>query len=302
MNHYKKAISADGSIQAKIEMTDDWLHAVSKKRIPFQPQGWKKEFRDTLRCELPKLKPPAENQCLVALYNSKTKSSFFDLENVLFYNIGAKPFQPLAAVRIFAQNCSKPTSDECGEETEFLHQYTYKICSIEICTDFWKSRALAVEWKPVPVSASFSKNKAIDYWRALRKNPDKIKRHCKIPEGFFGVKIKLSVPKTRGVNLPSVIKPLLDGIICAFHSADDRLQKEAGLVADRLGISKQLLLSADYDVLGACRFIYSYRGTSVKWNPQDDCCLAFEIEVEHSDDDTCRFSGKIYKLPFCQRV
>lgn len=277
-------------------MTDDWLHAVSKKRIPFQPQGWQKIFRDTLRCELPKLKPPAENLCLVALYNSKTKSNFFDLENVLFYNIGAKPFRSLAAVRIFAQNCSEPTSDESGEETEFSHQYTYKICNPEICTDFWKNRALTAEWESVSVSASFSKNKAIDSWRALRENPDKIKRHCKIPEGSFGAKIKLSVPKTKEVNLTSVIKPLLDGIICAFHSADDRLQKEAGLVASRLGVSEQLLLSADYDVLGACRFIYPYRGTSVKWNPQDDHCMAFEIETEHSNDDTCRFSGEIYKL------
>lgn len=89
---------------------------------------------------------------------------------------------------------------------------------------------------------------------------------------------------------------MLDGIICAFHSANNRLQKESSLIASRLDVTEQQLLSMDNDILGACRFIYPYRENSVKWNPQDNRCSAFEIEVKHNDDGFCRFSGGIYDL------
>lgn len=280
----------------KIIDKDGMIQALSKERIPYEPKGWQKDFRAELRCALTKLPPATENQCLVASYCGKG-DNFFDLENVLFYNIGAASFSQIAAYRIFAENLSQQAVNEKDNESALPHCYTYKICDAATCKDFWKNRSLAAEWEPVPVSASFSKNKAIDYWQALRENPDKIKLHHKISGSPFGVKIKLSIPKAKSVNLTSVVKPLLDGIICAFHSADNRLQKECGSIASRLGVSEQLLLCTDYDILGACRFIYPYRGTSVKWNPQDDRCLAFEIEAEHSDDDTCRFSGEIYKLP-----
>ena len=61
-------------------------------------------------------------------------------------------------------------------------------------------------------------------------------------------------------------------------------------------LTEQQLLSMDNDILGACRFIYPYRENSVKWNPQDNRCSAFEIEVKHNDDGFCRFSGGIYDL------
>ena len=101
-----------------------------------------------------------------------------------------------------------------------------------------------------------SSNKAVVYWRALRENPEKIHSYHKLQGSDFGVKIKLSVPKTKTVNLTSVVKPMLDGIICAFHSANNRLQKESSLIASRLDVTEQQLLSMDNDILGACRFIY----------------------------------------------
>lgn len=223
-----------------------------------------------------------------------TGTGSFDLENVLFYNIGSAPFRPFATNRIFAKNCSNQETTDEG--AEFPHRYVYKICDSENQTDFWGKHTLAAEWESLSVPVSLSSNKAVVYWRALRENPEKVHSYHNLQGSSFGVKIKLSVPKTKTVNLTSVVKPMLDGVICAFHSADQCLQKESSLIASRLDVTEQQLLSTDNDILGPHRFIYPYRENSVKWNPKDNHCLAFEIEAEHNDDGSCRFSGGIYDL------
>lgn len=278
----------------KIISTDGMVQAFSKERIPYQPQDWRKEFRNALRCALSKLKITSEGQYLMACYYG-TGAGSFDLENVLFYNIGSAPFRPFAANRIFAENCSHQETKTTNEGAEFPHRYVYKICDSETCRDFWINRTLAAEWESLSVPVFLSSNKAVDYWRALRENPGKVHSYHKLQGSNFGVKIKLSVPKTKTVNLTSVVKPMLDGVICAFHSADQCLQKESSLIASRLGVPKQQLLSTDNDILGPNRFIYPYRKNSVKWNPRDNHCLAFEIEAEHNNDGGCRFSGKIFE-------
>ncbi len=283
------------SENCKIISDDGMIQAFSKERIPYQPQDWRKEFRNALRCALSQLKITAEGQYLMACYYG-TGIGSFDLENVLFYNIGSAPFRPFAANRIFAENCSHQGTETTDEGAKFPHRYVYKICDSENQTDFWGKHTLAAEWESLSVPVSLSSNKAVVYWRALRENPGKVHSYHNLQGSNFGVKIKLSVPKTKTVNLTTVVKPMLDGVICAFHSADQCLQKESSLIASRLGVPKQQLLSTDNDILGACRFIYPYRENSVKWNPQDNRCFAFEIEAEHNNDGSCRFSGGIYDL------
>lgn len=279
----------------KIISTDGMVQVFSKERIPYQPQDWRKEFRDALRCALSQLKPSTESQYLIASYCG-TGTGSFDLENVLFYNIGSAPFRPFAANLILAKDCSHQETKTTDEGAEFPHRYVYKIYDSENQMDFWGKHTLAAEWESLSVPVSLSINKAVVYWRALRENPEKVHSYHKLQSSNFGVKIKLSVPKTKTVNLTSVVKPMLDGVICAFHSADQCLQKESSLIASRLGVPKQQLLSSDNDILGPHRFIYPYRENSVKWNPRDNHCLAFEIEAEHNNDGGCRFSGGIYDL------
>ena len=81
------------SENCKIISDDGMIQAFSKERIPYQPQGWRKEFRNALRCALSQLKITAEGQYLMACYYG-TGTDSFDLENVLFYNIGSAPFRP----------------------------------------------------------------------------------------------------------------------------------------------------------------------------------------------------------------
>ncbi|HIZ10890.1 MAG TPA: hypothetical protein IAA41_02195, partial [Candidatus Eubacterium faecavium] len=183
----------------KIIALDGMVQAYSKERISYQPLGWRKEFRGALRSALSELRV-TEKQCLITSYYEPEMGSF-DLENILFYNIGVASFRQIATKRIFAENCSQQKASESDKETEFSHRYTYKICDSETHRDFWANRILAAEWDPVPVSGLFSVNKVVDYWQTLRDNPDKIKSYLRIPENPFGVKIKLSIPKTKTVNL-----------------------------------------------------------------------------------------------------
>ena len=284
-----------GSENYKIISTEDMVQAFSKERIPHEPQGWQKEFRNALRSALSELKP-MENLCLTASYCG-TETGSYDLENILFYNIGSASFRQIATYRLFAENRFHQGTKTINEESEFSHKYAYKICNAVNLADFWESHTLAAEWEVLSIPASFSNNKAVDYWQALRGNPGKVHSYHKIPDSPFGVKIKLSVPKTKTLNLVSVIKPMLDGVICAFHSADKRLQEESSLIASHIGVPEQQILCDSNDILGTCRFIYPYRD-SVKCNPQDNRCFAFEIAVEHNDDEDCCFSGHIYEFSY----
>lgn len=282
----------------KIIPKDGAIRAFSKERIPYQPEDWRKNFREDLRCALSKLKPPTEEQYLKVSYCGT--DAYYDLENILFYNIGPSHFRQIATHRIFAKKCSQQEMKTTDEGEEFPHRYAYEICDSQNQTVFWGKHSLAAEWEPLSISGSLSRNKPVDYWRALKEKPKKVHSHyCKpqeLRDSNFGVKIKLSVPKTKNVNLTSVIKPMLDGAICAFHSADEVLKEESSTILKHLRVSEQLLFSRDHDILGECRFIYHYRKNSVKWNPKDNLCVAFEIEAEYNDDRECRFSGKIYKL------
>ena len=56
------------SENCKIISDDGMIQAFSKERIPYQPQDWRKEFRNALRCALSQLTPFTEGQYLMACY------------------------------------------------------------------------------------------------------------------------------------------------------------------------------------------------------------------------------------------
>ena len=278
----------------KIISSTDIVRVFTKKRIPFQPHDWCQTLRKELRTALSELKP--EDDRFLTAYYYGAKTNLFDLENILFYNIGSSTFRQIAMQRIFAKFCVRNNAYTFESHSDFPCEYIYRLQNSVNEADRLEQYSVAAEWKEISIPATFGKNKPLDYWLALKSNAEKIHICDTIPGGIpFGIKIKLSVPSSRALNLAAVVKPLLDGTVCAFHGADAYLHENSELLASRIGVTAKQLLYEDNPILGKCRFLYPYL-SGVKWNPQDDRCLSFEVETENSNDGGTYFSGAIYRL------
>lgn len=281
----------------EIYFSSNSVLACSKKRIAFSPRGWQKEFRKRLRCALLQLYS-AENQCLTA-YCHTVKDGFFDLENILFYNIGAHSFRETAKNQVSAALVSSHEDFVAVDNGAFPHIYLYKIMDSASAVDLQATRDTAVDWEPVPVSKGFrGEKKPFYYWEALTQDSSKIHQHYAIQPGKpFAINVCLSIPESETINLTGVMKPLLDGIVCAFHGPDSRLAADAEEIGKRLGITKDRLLHSTTNVLGETCFVkLNQNQKSVRWNPQDYRCESFTLSVEHNPCGIYSFSGRIDTL------
>jgi hypothetical protein len=116
----------------------------------------------------------------------------------------------------------------------------------------------------------------------------------------------LETPADLRVNLAEITKPLVDGVIAAFHIHDDpaSLDLVASRVAAGLGASvdevRGLLHENRTAILGARRLLWP-RGDGVQWNPADDRCLAFRIRrvataAESVHSDGLRLHGSLVEI------
>lgn len=283
----------------KISVEYNHVKAVSMKYIPFEPKGWQKDFRDELRKMLRSELKPVDASCLMASY-SGAGVGVSDVENLLFYNIGAASFSHLKANELRMEtDISAPMPS-----SEFQHQYSYRVVEQTALTEPEWKYDLAAYWDDVKTNGFRGEKKPLDFWLPLLLNPERIHIIHSVLQGHrFGVEIFLTIPADENLNLTGVIKPLLDGVICAFHGADATLQKEAGNIAERLKIPKELLCQT-HCVLGESCYVNLYRN-GVKWAPQDDRCTAARLVIRHGSTSEYRFSGKIYMLDensICRRI
>ena len=113
------------------------------------------------------------------------------------------------------------------------------------------------------------------------------------------------MPADLRVNLAAITKPLVDGVIAAFHAHDDpaSLDLVASRVAAELGASvdeiRALLLEDRTAILGARRLLWPWRD-GVQWNPADDRCLAFRIrrvaKATTTHSDGLRLKGSLVEI------
>jgi hypothetical protein len=86
------------------------------------------------------------------------------------------------------------------------------------------------------------------------------------------------------------MKPLLDGIICAFHAGSSHdaeaaqrlsivLQRDAEEISAALG-------AAQWAAVGSRHLVRPFGTAGVQWNPADEYLMAAEIAVAPDGDDT----------------
>ena len=265
--------------------------------VPFEPK--KQDARD-LKEEIRKTVGQLEvgdNEVLLASYAEGNPKRKYDLENRLFYNIGSGAFSdifctyPKEAAFVAA---SKPNNGQ--------YIYKYKVVSEEEVKEYLEGKTLIVKWQDIPIGPKQGKDDKPDrYYEAIRRETDSIKIMIDDPKpdhildrAPFGIKIELTVPGSNKRLRPqpaSVMKPLLDGVICAFHGEDGVKTKEA--VKKRFGLEKnnnELFEASKLNIFGN----HNYLTKSNRWNPEDDR-LQFGWIIVKREGKEYKMSGSIYK-------
>jgi hypothetical protein len=135
------------------------------------------------------------------------------------------------------------------------------------------------------VSLSTSTKPHEIWWRATSARPVS----AAPIKGRFALHIELGTP-TPLQNVANIIKPLLDGVVCAMH-AESQVDAEAverlsrASMWDATEISNRLSAPPNA-ILGSRRLLQCYRDF-VKWDPADDLCDDCTVLVSPASRLTC---------------
>lgn len=247
-----------------------------------------------------------KGEILIATYGGERPKGS-DIENLLFYNIGtgafSKVFQSSKEMKQVAFKM-----DSTSQENQSSHKYKYEVvCSKNVEKDNLCGKTLIAKWNGITIGRTLPQ-KPDEYYAALRSvtvrktNDSRDKPHenevirygSEQCETFFGIKIELIVPDSKkSIHPVSVMKHLLDGVICAFHGEDEdgstwkalekRFEKDA---YEKLWENK----SDSWNLLGKQKYLSSSKG----WNPEDDR-LKFSWIIVKCEGEEYKMSGEIYK-------
>jgi hypothetical protein len=264
----------------------------SSVRLPFEPKGWVHEMRNELRVAVSAL-TASPDEVLQATYVS-TENGLFDLENVLFYNVGSDCFFRSAqgGVRFERAHVRRMPGNATAP---LVHFHQYAPVPREGAFLNWRLAASLARWRSEipPLSGS---TKAGAVWLAMKRGRVE---SAVLPDGAvtFGLSLKLSVPQRSPISVTAVVKPLLDGVVSAFHAHDGTDLAEVAARLATLGIAPQeaasLLTDPRHAVLGARRLLW-LRSEGVQWNPADDALVACELLVERSS--RWRLTGELLQM------
>ena len=229
-----------------------------------------------------------------------TKKSFYDLENVLFYNLNLAAEE---TTKYYRNICfSKIAQEELAQiqhckniPEEFCHCYEYFADSAPYVSS--EKQILIAQWDDLPFSPVKSSMRVSDYWVAMKQNSEKINIFGSIDTGRkeqFSLHLKIETPKNRELKVLTVMKPLLDAIISALHGGDFS-EEEVKLFAEKLGVPEKWIENGSANILGNRQYIQCYPSKNgIKWNPADDLCSKISISVVQGK--SWKLSGWIYKI------
>ena len=211
---------------------------------------------------------------LRCIYGSRS-TELCDAENVLLYNVGLSTFSRLTSkALIFERSFNVPPCPvPLAGPSEHHHLYV-----VDSDDQF-------VSWSVSAVTASFGGkvpqrvDKVADWWWSARASirdatgdDEEAKR--------FGLRIRLGRSSRRLIGL---LKPMVDGIVAAFHI--DPAPSEVAVIrlAAHLEMTPAAIAGALEQApspLGQRRLLWPYRD-GVQWNPADELCVACHVDIDH---------------------
>lgn len=277
----------------------------SKFRIPFETAIGKKGLIDNLKSALLEAirgLHPKQDCVLQARYGTTEQKSFYDVENVLFYNIGTSNFNRLANNGVgfcsITQNEILALRKKFNIPTEYKHFYEYKV--VGNFTDKNLGTLLA-EAKNVTLKCVGLNPPTV--WTTFRNEKNKIAVFDRIETSkrdTFAIALDIQKPKVERFNIMTSIKPLLDGLICSLHHSEFS-EDELVYFSQLFDCEKSFFVTDSISVLGERqnKFLQGFPNTK-KWNPADELCDYVSIKVK--DGATWNLNARIYSTVKCPRV
>ncbi len=257
----------------EIVASADAVRAWSDVRLPFEPKGDARVFRDQLRDALRGL---ARRPVLHAQYVSADDSPC-DVENITLYNLGVGAFAGLGTQALVVERprARSPRAPSGAPRPHFL---AYRVLTEVPTWTAWRPRRKLVAWHGAQVRSPLT---ATSVWASLKAGEAEVVRAW---DGSSPLGITVSVASDRTPSLVNAVKALLDGVVAAGHAHDrDDLVEMAAHLALKLRVSPQGPLAWLSDragaVLGSRRLLHARAG-GVQWNPADDHVVAFTVTRE----------------------
>lgn len=245
-----------------------------------------------------------DNKVLLASYGGKAPDKNYDLENKLLYNIGTGAFSSI--FKNFPKQIVFKTNDgPVDEKSPYRYLYKYEVVPSEVVEALGR-KTLIAKWN-VTIGSTLPKQ-AEEYYLALRtairnsrvesQNKDEPDENevmlCgleRCDETAFGIKITLTVPESNKTTHPvSVMKHLLDGVICAFHGE----KGETAQMLQEKFEGEKVTCQTDWHILGDQDYLRKY-GNGFKWYPADEADrLQFGWIIVKCEGKEYKMSGEIY--------
>jgi len=268
----------------------------SSNRLPFEPKGEMIGLRDAIRRAIDGL-DPADGHALYGCYTSLDRS-LCDAENVLFYNVRDSGFPKLCAFGLTFERAFKTPPPSARPDLDALHHHYYEMRRPAHGFRAWTEGKSIVSWRDVAIEPIDAKMGPARAWRAM-KTASFATISSETLTTAYGLRVIVSVPRGAAFSVSSRVKPLLDGVISAFHTHDGSdLEELSSRLAATLGASQdevaRLLMSEAGTALGTRRLLWRFRA-GVQWNPADDGCVAAQVLVEESGAGW-RLSGELFEV------
>lgn len=269
------------------ESTSDYVKIWSKMRLPFEPQGINLQLRETIRQNLSNL--DSSEGILYAQFTSQDPG-FFDVENILFYNVGTSHFSKVSKkVLAFERSFQIPTISPNKISYPYYTEYNTKNSEFKI----WKINNTLAEFSFKIQNLSTS-TKPEEIWLAAKQGNVTIFPSSTLSNFGLDVFIHSKFPLT----LTSIVKPLLDGLISSFQinqANDDQIKRFAqnlGVIPSQL---TPLLIDEKSNLLGISTLVKaSSKGVCLK--PKDDGLSLCRISQKISNNSQTSITGRLFSL------
>lgn len=288
-----------------IKQDEKSVMVFSEKRIPFEIKKCAEneellKFKAELRRSIKGLEAK-DGYLLFGRYGTiEEKNGFYDLENVLFYNLGESTFSAFAQSGVAFSKIErfeiKRLQKQWKVPCTYVHCYEYTVTKIGKRLPFYN---LLAKWTNLPFDATGITPLKIR--NALCKLGGDV---CIAEQSFdvvkprpFALCLEIEMPFAERFYVTTAMKPLLDGAICAFHGWDSKKKEEIAFCAEKIGTDEEGLLNARQNLLGEREYVQEYKRskTGIKWNPADDQCVFARITVKKGE--AWRWSGQLYRVP-----
>ena len=276
----------------------------SNIRLPFEttvklPKVKFHEIRDSLRSAIKGLK--SKNNTILNAEYSSTQKEFFDVENVLFYNVGSGVFKHLCKNGLrFERRSVSPPKVPVQLIGPAKHYHNYSIVNKETKSNYWKKGTSLANWVDVPCNPFKGEIKPHSIWNPMKNSSVAVQNEHPYFSSY-GIQVTIKAPIGTKINLASVVKPLLDGIISSFHTHDgsdifEISERVAKMLGENPEMVHKMLLDSKMNLLGKRKLLYK-RSKGVQWNPADDDCMMAEILFDNSmEDGIWSLSGEIFTV------